>query len=82
MQPNPPITLIAIESVLTKALHKIRKTDNPSEQNSGIGLVNRASKMAKAYAAQIVEAKAQERFEKMQAHKLRRLMEKQSEETL
>lgn len=65
------VTLNQIETLLCKALDKIRKVNNPSEQVSGLGLVNRASKLGKQYAEKYAEEKARVRFERMQDHKLR-----------
>lgn len=65
------VTLNQIESLLCKALEKIRKVDKPSEQVSGLGLVNRASKLGKQYTERYIEEKARIKFERMQDHKLR-----------
>ena len=70
MQKLEPVTLTEIESLLMKALTKIRKVNNPSEQNSGLGLVNRASNLGKSYTMQVQLAKAEAKFNKMQDHKL------------
>lgn len=67
---NNAVTLSDIDVLLVKALQKIRKSDNQSEQNSGLGLVNRASKLAKVYASQIADEKAKARFDRMQNQRL------------
>ena len=73
MQELKPVTLTEIESLLMKALTKIRKVNNPSEQNSGLGLVNRASNLGKLYTMQVQLANAEAKYNKMQDHKLHQL---------